>query len=146
MATITDARAPRLTIGELSKRTGVHIETIRYYEKVRMLPAPPRTRGGRRSYGPRETRTLAFVRRSRELGFSLSQIRALLELGGPGLVSCVQVRDIASRHLADIREKIADLEKLEALLSKTIRRCSGRTVPDCPIIDVLDVERRRPAG
>lgn len=141
-ARFTDARSGGMSIGDLSQLTGVHIETIRYYEKIRMLPAPARTRGGRRVYGPKETRTLAFIRRARELGFSLQQIRALLELGGPGLASCAQVRDIASHHLADIRAKIIDLRKLETLLSRTIRRCSGRTVPDCPIIDVLDVQRK----
>jgi len=93
----------------------------------------------RRTYGSKETRTLAFIRRARELGFSLEEIRALLNLGAPASASCAEVREIAARHLRDIREKIADLNKLDALLSKTIRRCSGKAVPECPIIDVLDV-------
>jgi MerR family mercuric resistance operon transcriptional regulator len=76
MRPITDARAEGLMIGELSRQTGVHIETIRYYEKINMLPAPPRTAGGRRVYGPVETRTLAFIRRARELGFTLDEILA----------------------------------------------------------------------
>jgi MerR family mercuric resistance operon transcriptional regulator len=139
MPAITDARASALSIGELSRRTGVNIETIRYYERVGVLQAPPRTAGGRRTYGSKETRTLAFIRRARELGFSLEEIRALLNLGAPASASCAEVREIAARHLRDIREKIADLNKLDALLSKTIRRCSGKAVPECPIIDVLDV-------
>jgi DNA-binding transcriptional MerR regulator len=69
-----------LPIGELSRRTGVHIETIRYYERIKMLPAPPRTASGRRVYGLTETQTLAFIRRSRELGFTLDEIRTLLAL------------------------------------------------------------------
>lgn len=142
MPAITDARTTGLSIGELSLRTGVNIETIRYYEKIGVLPAPPRTAGGRRVFGSRESRTLAFIRRARELGFSLDEIRALLNLGAPANASCAEVREIAARHLNEIREKIADLNKLEALLTKTIRRCSGKSVPECPIIDVLDM---RPA-
>src|SRR2546423_1095354 len=80
-----------MPIGELSRLCGVHIETIRYYEKIGMLPAPPRTESGRRVYGPKETRILVFIRRGRELGFTLDQIRALLNLGGPGKASCAEV-------------------------------------------------------
>lgn len=139
MRPITDARAEGLMIGELSRQTGVHIETIRYYEKINMLPAPPRTAGGRRVYGPVETRTLAFIRRARELGFTLDEIRALLDLGGPGKASCAEVKEIAAHHLDDIRAKIADLKKLERLLASTIAKCSGRKVPECPVVDILDV-------
>jgi MerR family mercuric resistance operon transcriptional regulator len=144
MRQITASRAEKLEgmlIGELSRLTGVNIETIRYYEKIKMLQAPPRTEGGHRIYGPTEARVLAFIRRARELGFSLDEIRALLELGGPGNASCADVRKIATRHLDDIRTKIADLKKLERLLAKTIARCSDNRVPDCPVLDILDVRR-----
>ncbi len=144
MRQITVSRAEKpegIPIGELSRLTGVNIETIRYYEKIKMLQAPPRTAGGHRSYGPTETRTLAFIRRARELGFALDEIRALLDLGGPGGASCAEVRKIAAHHLDDIRAKIADLRKLERLLAKTIARCSGKRVPDCPVIEILDVRR-----
>lgn len=140
MRSITDARVEMITIGELSRRTGVNIETIRYYEKVKLIPAPPRTGGGRRLYGPVETRMLAFIRRARELGFSPAEIRTLLDLGGPEKASCAEVRTVAARHLGDIRAKIADLRKLERLLAETIAKCSGRKVPDCPVIDILDVQ------
>lgn len=143
MRTITVLRAEGASIGELSRCTGVNIETIRYYEKIKMLQAPPRTEGGHRVYGAAETRTLAFIRRSRELGFTLDEIRALLGLGGPGKASCAEVREIAKHHLKDIRAKISDLMKLERLLAKTIARCSGKAVPDCPVLDILDVERIR---
>jgi len=103
MGSITVARADGLTIGKLSQLTGVNIETIRYYEKINVLPVPPRTESGRRSYGPMERRILAFVRRSRELGFSLDEVRALLRLGGPEKASCREVREIAAQHLDDIR-------------------------------------------
>jgi MerR family transcriptional regulator, mercuric resistance operon regulatory protein len=144
MPPVTASRAERLDgipIGELSRLTGVNIETIRYYEKIKMLKPPPRTEGGRRVYGPSETRVLAFIRRGRELGFGLDEIRALLALGAPGKASCADVREIAAHHLDDIRSKIADLGKLEGLLAKTIAQCSGRRVPDCPVVDILDVRR-----
>ena len=80
MGSITDARAEALTIGNLSELTGVNIETIRYYERIKMFPAPPRTAGGRRVYDATHLRILAFIRRSRELGFSLDQVRALIRL------------------------------------------------------------------
>ncbi len=130
-----------IPIGELSRLTGVNIETIRYYEKIKMLQPPPRTEGGRRVYGPTETRMLAFIRRGRELGFGLEDIRVLLALGEPGKASCADARKIAAHHLDDIRTKIADLRKLERLLAKTIAQCSGSMAPDCPVLDVLDVRR-----
>jgi MerR family mercuric resistance operon transcriptional regulator len=146
MRRITASRAEKLNgipIGELSRQTGVNIETIRYYEKIKMLQAPPRTEGGHRVYAATETRVLAFIRRGRELGFSLDEIRTLLDLGGPGKASCADVRDIAAHHLDDIRAKIADLKKLERILAKTIRQCSGNRVPDCPLLDILDVRHGR---
>jgi MerR family mercuric resistance operon transcriptional regulator len=145
MPNITASRAGGLggiAIGELSRLIGVNIESIRYYEKIKMLRRPPpRTESGRRVYGPAETRALAFIRRGRELGFGLDDIRALLALGAPGKASCADVREIAAHHLDDIRSKIADLRRLERLLAKTIAQCSGDKVPDCPILDILDVRR-----
>jgi MerR family mercuric resistance operon transcriptional regulator len=141
MGSITASRAEALTIGNLSELTGVNIETIRYYERIKMFPAPPRTAGGRRVYDANHLRVLAFIRRSRELGFSLDQIRALIRLGGPAKASCREVRDIASNHLDDIRAKITDLRKLERLLARTVARCTGTTAPECPVLDILDVRR-----
>jgi MerR family mercuric resistance operon transcriptional regulator len=106
-----------------------------------LLPAPPRTASGRRVYGSTDLRILVFVRRSRELGFSLDEIRALLRLGGPERASCREVREIAKHHLEDIRSKLHDLKKLERLLATTVSRCSGRTAPDCPVLDILDIQR-----
>jgi MerR family mercuric resistance operon transcriptional regulator len=141
MPAITVSRVENLSIGELSRRSGVNIETIRYYERIKLLPAPPRTPSGRRVYGSNEARILAFARRSRELGFSLEDIRALLRLGGPEKASCGEVREIATHHLEDIRAKLRDLKKLEGLLTRTVARCSGKMAPDCPILEILDVER-----
>lgn len=141
MRVITSSRAENILIGELSKHSGVNIETIRYYERVEMLAPAPRTAGGRRVYDMTDLRILIFIRRSRELGFSLDEIRALLRLGAPGTASCREVREIAASHLEDIRAKLSDLKKLERLLSKTVARCSGRTAPDCPVLDILDIQR-----
>lgn len=143
MAAITDLRAETYAIGDLSKRSGVNIETIRYYERIKMLPPPPRTASGRRVFVANDLRILAFIRRSRELGFSLDQIRALIRLGAPGIACCNEVKEIAAHHLKDIRAKISDLAKLERLLAKTITRCSGNKVPNCPVLDILDVQRPR---
>lgn len=142
MGAITASRAG-LTIGKLSELTGVNIETIRYYERTSVLPAPPRTSSGRRVYQSPDVRTLAFLRRARELGFSLDEIRALLRLGGPEKASCKEVRLIAGHHLDDIRAKISDLRKLERLLTRTIAQCTGTTAPVCPVLDILDVKRSK---
>ena len=143
MRAITASRGGYLAIGQLSRLSGVNIETIRYYERIKMLPPPPRTDSGRRIYGAQDARILVFIRRARELGFSLDEIRALLRLGGPGKASCREVRTIATHHLEDIRAKLSDLTKLERLLAKTVARCSGKTVPDCPVLDILDIERSK---
>ena len=134
-----------LSIGELSRRAGVHIETIRYYERIKMLPAPPRTTNGRRVYGPVETRTLTFIRRSRELGFNLDQIRALLALSAKnGQAACAEVRELAAQHLAEVRAKIADLRAMARVLSDAVRRCDAGEEPGCPLIDALSEALPRP--
>jgi MerR family mercuric resistance operon transcriptional regulator len=107
-----------------------------------MLPAPPRAANGRRVYGPADKRILVFIRRSRELGFTLEEIRALLALGGPERAPCADVRKIASAHLASVRSKLADLVKLESILSETVAQCSDGATPDCPALDILDAGRQ----
>ncbi len=126
------------SIGELSRRSGVNIETIRYYERVRILPTPHRTASGRRVYSPTEGRTLTFIRRARELGFALDEIRALLALaGGDGSGTCAEVREIAARHLAEIRWKIADLRAMEQVLAETVALCDTGKLSRCPVIETL---------
>jgi MerR family mercuric resistance operon transcriptional regulator len=121
-----------LSPGELARRSGVNIETIRYYERVGMLPAPPRTVGGRRVYGPAAARRLAFIRRSRELGLGLAQIRALL-----ASARCAEARALAADHLALIRAKIADLQAMERVIADAVERCAGGEDQHCPVIDAL---------
>lgn len=127
-----------LSIGELARRTGVHIETIRYFEKVGLLAKPDRTEGGHRVFTDQHVRALSFIKRARELGFTPGEVRAILELGGPEEACCDEVREIAVHHLDQVRRKMADLERLERLLASTVERCSGGHVPDCPVIDMLD--------
>jgi len=146
MQPITDSRAEGMPIGHLSRLSGVNIETIRFYERAKMLPPPPRTPGGHRVYDTTHLRTLGFIRRARELGFSLEEIRMLIWLGGPERATCRNVHQIAARHLEGIRAKLNDLQKLERLLATTVAQCSGRSVPDCPVIDILDIQRVQTAN
>jgi MerR family mercuric resistance operon transcriptional regulator len=126
-----------LTIGRLATAAGVNLETVRYYERIGLMPPPDRTPGGHRSYGPEHRARLAFIRRARELGFSLNDIRALLALAEPGRQSCSEVKTIASDHLHDVRAKIADLSRLADVLGEAVRRCGDGDVPECPVIQAL---------
>ncbi|OZA92000.1 MAG: MerR family transcriptional regulator [Azorhizobium sp. 39-67-5] len=141
MGSITDARAETLTIGNLSELTGVNIETIRYYERIKLLHAPPRTSGGRRIYCDAHARRLQFVRRARKLGFGIEAIRNLLALAEGNNSSCQDVRDIAALHLADVRTKLADLSKLENILAVTVAQCDVEcctsSAPVCPVLEIL---------
>ena len=125
------------SIGALSQRTGCNIETIRYYERIGLLPPPPRTAGGHRSYGSVHERRLGFIRRCRELGFSIEEIRVLLGLVDGGDYTCGEVKAVTDRHIDDVRRKIADLKKLQRTLEKIGAACAGGRVPQCPIIDAL---------
>lgn len=125
-----------LTIGSLSRQTGVKIETIRYYERSGLLPPPPRTAGGHRIYGQSHLRRLRFIRRGRELGFTGSGVRTLLGLVDGGF-TCGEVQALTLGHLQEIRGKIDDLRRLETTLSTITEQCDGGDAPDCPIIDAL---------
>lgn len=133
----TTSRAETIGIGELSKRTGVHIETIRYYERSGVMPKPPRSEGGQRTYDETFVRRLAFVSRSRQLGFSLDEIRSLLGLVDEHEYTCADVRELTLKHATEARRKIADLKKLERTLKDMAAQCHGDRVPDCPIVDAL---------
>ena len=126
-----------ITIGKLSSKTGVNVETIRYYEKEGILPPPPRTQSGYRDYSEEHCKRLMFVRRSRELGFSLNEIRTMLTMVDGGSLTCAEVKDVTVTHLDDVRKKIIDLQKLEETLQKIASQCKGGKTPDCPIIDFL---------
>ena len=134
---IDHERESGLTRGDLARRTGCNIETIRYYEKTGMLPNPPRTEAGYRVYSAMHAARLRFILRARELGFTIEEIRGLLGLVDGGAPTCAEVKERAERHLADIRAKIADLRRIERVLAATAARCSGDDVPECPILDAL---------
>ena len=126
-----------LTRGALAARTGCNIGTIRYYERVGLLPPPPRSMGGHRLYAEGLVRRLNFVRRSRDLGFSIEEIRELLRLVDGGTYTCREIEQLARDHVREIRSKIADLRRLQRVFEMMAAQCSGDAVPDCPIIDAL---------
>ena len=131
------SKARLLTRGVLSELTGCNIETIRYYERIRLLPEPPRSEGGHRRYAEDHLKRLVFIRRSRELGFSIVEIRALLALVDGRNYTCGEVKTLTLEHLHNVQEKIADMRKLETTLAEMSAQCDGGTVPECPVIDTL---------
>jgi MerR family mercuric resistance operon transcriptional regulator len=136
---ITSVRddVPSLPIGALSKQTGCNIETIRFYEKIAMLPKPARTEGGRRIYSQQHVERLSFIRRARALGFTLNQVRTLLSLSETHDHVCMDVKEVASAHLADVRRKITDLHAMEAALHGFVLKCGEGTMASCPLIEAL---------
>lgn len=129
---------PGLLRAQLAKRTGCNLETIRYYEKVGLLPPPPRSANGYRVYPPELAQRLRFILRARDLGFAMEEIRSLLSLTGAGKQTCTEVRNKTERHLADVRGRIGDLMRIEVELSRLAGLCSGETTPECAILDVLN--------
>lgn len=128
-----------MAIGELSRRTGCNIETIRYYERIDLMPQAHR-RGRYRVYGSGDAGRLSFIRRARELGFTLEEIRALLGIATSGQVSCAEARGIASSHLIAVRSRLADLRKMERVLASTVQACETGDHAGCPLIDTLSAK------
>lgn len=123
--------------GELGKATGCNIETIRYYEKIGLLLEPDRSAGGHRLYSKEDRARLGFILRSRDLGFSIEELKSLLSLVDSHGYSCGEVLELTRDHLTSVRQKIADLKKLERTLAGVSAQCEGGDVPECPIIDAL---------
>jgi Cu(I)-responsive transcriptional regulator len=130
-------RDERLTIGDLARATGTKVETIRYYERIGLLAAPARTRGNYRSYGPAHLNRLSFIRRARDLGFPLAQVKSLLGLADQPDRSCEAVDAIARAHLIEVKRKIADLAALRRELDSIISQCGHGTIAQCRIIEAL---------
>lgn len=126
-----------MRIGELARATRTRAETIRFYEKEGLLPPPARTSANYRSYGAEHRQRLSFIRRSRDLGFRLDDVRELLALADDRSGPCGAVDRITTRHLEDIEAKIADLGKMRAELSRMLSTCKQRTIGDCRIIETL---------
>ncbi len=134
---MADENPRGLSIGGVARRSGVQIETIRYYERIGLLAPPPRTAGGHRVFGGAEVKRLNFVRRARELGFTLDQVRDLLALADGREGTCAEVERLGRAHLDATRDRIADLKRMEGVLADMVARCAGGTVPDCPILEAL---------
>ena len=126
-----------MKIGELARATGTHIETIRYYERIGLLPAPDRTAANYRSYGDAHRARLRFVRHSRELGFTIDEIRSLLDLSDHPERDCADADRIASAHLEQVEAKIAQLSALRDELTRIVGRCRGGLAGDCRVIEAL---------
>lgn len=124
-------------IGQVSRASGVNIETIRYYERIAIMPKPDRTDGGNRQYDLAQLKRLIFIKRSRELGFSIEEIRALLIMTDRQDFTCSEVHEMAIEHLTDIRKKLADLRQMENVLKTMAAKCSQGDIPECPIVDAL---------
>ena len=129
-----------LSIGDLAKATGTKVVTIRYYEKIGILPEPPRTSGNYRAYGSGHQDRLRFIRRCRNLGFTLEQVRELLSLATQSERDCRSVDQIAIEHLATIERKVADLGRLADELRRISHCCQGGRIADCRIIEALSPE------
>ena len=125
-----------IAIGEASSLSGVSIETIRYYEREGIISKAGRTKSGRRAYSDAEVSELRFIKRCRDLGFSLSDVVALRDLADAPSNSCETVEKLGRKHLSDVRAKLKELRQLEKALAELVSNCaSGKS--DCPMLDAL---------
>ena len=130
-----------LMIGDLGRKTGTKLNTIRFYEEIGLLPQPARTASGRRTYGVSDLKRLGFIRHARKLGFGTEMIRSLLELGSEPERGCGGARDIALCHLAEVEMRIRSLKALQAELQRIVAECPGdRNVGECAILEALGAE------
>ncbi|HVC50802.1 MAG TPA: helix-turn-helix domain-containing protein [Stellaceae bacterium] len=127
-----------IAIGELSRRTDCNIETIRYYERIGLLPQPDRSGGRFRRYSFNDVARLRFIRRARQLGFALDDVRTLLRLSATDSGDMrAEARSVFSAHIEEIRAKIADLQSMERVLTEAVEECAAGRHPNCPLIEVL---------
>ncbi len=135
-----------LSIGKVGEATATKVETIRYYERIGLLPKPARTGGNYRSYASEHVDRLAFIRRARELGFSIEDVRELLDLAGHRESPCAGIDQITRRHLATIKGKIETLKRLRRELRDTLASCDGGRVAECRIVQALSPDRIPASG
>ena len=126
-----------LMIGDLAKRTGTKVNTIRFYEEIGLMPEAARTSGGRRTYGEGQVRQLGFIRHARGLGFSVDEIRSLIALSANPEQDCHEAGAIARRHLASVEDRIARLTALREALSDATRSCDGGRIADCRVMEAI---------
>jgi len=128
-----------MTIGEVARHAGVKVETVRYYERQGLVPAPARTAAGYRQYAADTVRRIRFIRRAKALGFTLAEIRELLALRAAPGVSCGDVRDQAEAKIAEIESRLRDLQRMKVALARLARECGdGRSTSACPILEALE--------
>jgi len=132
-----------MSIGNLARRTGCKVETIRYYEHCGLMPKPPRTNGGHRVYNVDHLKRLTFIRRSRDLGFAMTQIKSLLQMAQSDQHSCGEIAQAADKHLDAVRTRIHDLQKMQNTLNQILAQCHRGDTPDCAIIDALFTPNER---
>ncbi len=125
---------------QLARKTGCNLETIRYYEKVGLLPKPPRSANGYRVYPPDLVGRLQFVMSARDLGFSMKEIRSLLSLTDTGAQTCAEVMATTQTHLSAVKRRISDLERIKETLEGTLAQCTGTNAPQCAILDALNCD------
>lgn len=127
-----------MRIGKVAQRTGVSVEAVRYYERLGLIERAPRTSSGYRDFGEDAVRRIGFIQRAQRLGFSLTEIGQLLTLQLDREARAIDVRESASNKLAEVREKIRDLHRIESALETLIASCRGRgSVRECPILNAL---------
>ena len=130
-----------MTIGQVARHAGVGIETVRFYERQGLLEEPARKQSGYRQYGEDVVARLRFIRRAKELGFSLKEIKELLALRVDPTTTCAEVRSKAAAKIADVEQKIEALQRIRTALVKLTAVCRGRgPTSECPILDALDKE------
>ncbi|WP_395703921.1 helix-turn-helix domain-containing protein [Aquabacterium sp.] len=143
-----DRTPVKVPIGVAARRVGLSVPTVRYYEQIGLLPAAPRSEGGQRHYGPAALQRLRFIRRCRDFGFSIEQVRELVGLLDRPDRPCVEARDIAARHLATVRRQLAELRALEHSMAGIVggceAACAGGPAQDCSILE--DLGRAQPAA
>lgn len=133
------SKADKLSVGELARLAGVNVETIRYYEQINVMPKAPKASNGRRVFGDEHLSVLRFIKRARDLGFGIKDVRELLALRHSD--RCGEAKAIAARHLVQLRRNLDDLRKLERILSSAVDRCSGKL--ECPVLEIIETGKTR---
>ena len=128
-----------LKVGEIAKIVGINVETLRYYEKIKIMPEPKRKQSNYRVYDNFDVQRLLFIKRGKELGFTLKEIKELLELKIESTATCGDVKHLSEHKLKDVNEKIADLKRIKKVLEKLINQCVCEEVStdECPILEVI---------
>lgn len=127
----------QVSIGEAAQRSGVSARMVRHYEGLGLLPAVARTESGYRQYGEADIHTLRFIKRSRDLGFSMEEIAELVGLWNNRRRASSSVKRIAEKHLGELEQRIADMQSMRSTLAHLVHCCHGDARPDCPILDDL---------